>query len=262
MKRIIYLLSIVLALTSCKKENEFSYDKKLLNCYTEYMNYLDNYLFYNIPVLFPPHEPFTQKINFRYNDERIVEITGGLTAPLFYGQLVFSNEIYDSIIYENNSIKVFIKPEGVYSAFENPKSPIIYELDSNKSLKKVVTRDSVQHFFVYENDIIHEKNKDGELLRKFYFENNNLIKVEKEILNSEGTVIYKKEILLENYDNKHNPLKNNYFILGTFYRAFSENNFREITIYEYELKNGEMVIRSHSWQTIPIEYNEQGYPLL
>ncbi len=261
--KIFFVALFLLTIIGCKKEREFSIDKKLLSVYAEYMYYPSDYLGYYGSMVFPAHEQFALSIDMTYDLDNIVKIRGGLRQAYHYGAYTFfSDEIYDSIVRNENTIHVFILPEQCYSIFDKPKNPLVFELNEDNSLSKITKREGVQYLFTREGNTLLETSTDGQLVRKYYFENENLKKVVQEKFDTDGTMFYRKEIIFEKYDNKPNPLKNKYFIMGAFYRAFSKNNYTKITINEYEPRNGEMVICSSFWQTTIILYDENGYPVL
>ena len=254
------LLSILLL--SCEKDNEVSPDKRLRNCAIEYLYFEDNHLFRNNDYSFPAADALELKVRFKYKGEDIIKSIGGfLPVPdgTNFSNLIFKSEAYDSIVHQPNTTKVYTKPEVEYIWDDDPSNPIIYKTNKNNRLQKVIRRDSTTCNYVYSDDLIIEKDSENNIRRKFYFENNNLIKVETEDTNSEGVVDYRKEILFQDYDNKPNPLQNKYHILGAFYRAFSENNYEDIQVYEYERRDGEMKVTTDYWYEMPIDYDD-GYP--
>ncbi|MCF8307981.1 MAG: hypothetical protein K9I68_03135 [Bacteroidales bacterium] len=255
-------LLISMLLPSCEENSEISPDKKLQNCAIDYLYFKDNHLFRGRDYGFPAAEPLELKVRFEYENGKIVKSTGGfLPVPdgMDLTKLIFSSDLYDSIVHQNNTLKVYTKPEVEYVLDDEPSNPIIYKTDKNNRLQKVIRRDSTICNYFYRDNLIIEKDSENNIRRKFYFENNNLVKVETEDTNSEGVVDYRKKILFQDYDNNPNPLKNKYHILGAFYRAFSENNYEDIQVYEYERRDGEMKVTTDYWYEIPIDYDD-GYP--
>ena len=75
------------------------------------------------------------------------------------------------------------------------------------------------------------------------------------------TLVYKKEILFTEYDDRPNPLKNKFYILGAFYRAFSKNNYVKVSINEYDWIDGVFVKNQIFSFTVPFQYTAEGYPV-
>lgn len=247
---------------ACDKTNEITIDKLLLNCSVEYLNYIDNPLFANSDITFTPNDVLATKIHFEYKEDVLTGIKGGfLFVPGGnHMRLVFDEEfIYDSIVYDGKQIKVFTKPEFAYTAFDNPENPIIYQIDADNKLEKITKRDEVQLNYTYNNNQVIEKSNEGEVIRTFYLEEGNLVKVETNKYEF-GELTYKKELLFIDYDDKPNTLKNKFYIPGAFYRAFSKNNYTKYQLNEYRMVDGEFIQTSSYGFSMPIAYTSNGYP--
>lgn len=266
MKKILNSFIILLAICSCSKEESATPDLKLKSCAIEYLYFRDEIKYSNsFSMEFPPNDAFKTVVSYRYGDNRIIQATGGfMNVPSAgnFSNLLFSTEVYDSIVYVDSSIFVFTKPENNYSFFyDNPKNPTVYSKDSKGKLVRIVRRSGAELNYTYLINHIIEKDSLGNVLRNFYFENNNLVKIICESGDTSHPYYSKKEFLFQEYDTKPNPLKNMFHLSGAFFRAFSENNYQKLTINEYrKLENGEIGITSTSWYTSPIEYNAKGYP--
>jgi hypothetical protein len=93
-------------------------------------------------------------------------------------------------------------------------------------------------------------------------EDNNLVKVVKENIDLQGKLFRIEEMLFQEYDTNPNPFKNKYHISGAFYRAFSENNYKKTTKLVYTiLIDGTFGLLSTTWFSMPIIYDDKGYPL-
>lgn len=260
-----FVLFIVLSYflhPACNKSNEVTTNELLLNCSVEYLNYTDNPLFNNTDLTYPPNDALATKIHFEYNEDVLTGIKGGfvLVPDGNHMRLVFDEEfIYDSIVYDGNKVKVFTKPEFAYTAFDNPENPIIYQINTDNKLEKITKRDEVQLNYTYNNNQVVEKSHEGETLRTFYLEDGNLVKVETNKY-VQGVLAYKKELLFIDYDDKPNTLKNKFYILGAFYRAFSKNNYTKYQLNEYRMVDGEFIQTSSYSFSMPIAYTSNGYP--
>jgi hypothetical protein len=266
MRKTIIPFIFILTIFSCKKENITAPVHNLKNCAVEYLNFKDdNKYFNNSSMVFSPNDVLKTIVSFKYKDNRVIQATGGfINAPsgTNFSNLAFSTDVYDSIVYADNSIFVYTKPDVIYSFFsDNPKNPTVYTKDAKGKLIKIVKRDGTEINYTYQDNQIVEKNSNGKTLRNFYFENNNLIRITSEFGDTSNQYYSKKEFLFQEYDTKSNPLKDMYHLTGAFYRSFSENNYSKFTVNEYRhLENGKIGIISTGWFSMPIEYNTDGYP--
>ncbi len=267
MRNIPIVLITFLFLFSCKKVDQQAPAPKLQNCAIEYLNFTDDYRFAYNSLTYPPNDPEETICSYEYQNEKIVKVTGGflpLPAGSNFSNLVFSGDVFDSIVYNGNEISVFKK----YTNFQwaNSENPSIYNLDSQNQIQKLTVNNGFDTNFeinyTYSNNEITEKNKNGVTLRKLFMEGNNLVKIVKESIDLQGKLFRKEEIIFQEYDTNPNPFKNKYHISGAFYRAFSENNYKKTTKLVYTiLVDGTFGLLSTSSLSIPITYNERGFPL-
>ncbi|MDD4972311.1 MAG: hypothetical protein PHT07_23020, partial [Paludibacter sp.] len=145
--------------------------------------------------------------------------------------------------------------------------PTTFHFDASHKLIMFTKKDgpgpkTYKKYYKYSKNLINETDSAGNVLRKFYFERNNLIKVVTERYDSEGLIHYKKEILFQEFDNRLNPFKNMYYVKGAFFRAFSDNNYKSVTINKYRRSpEGELELMSYEWFSMPFSYNKNGYPM-
>ncbi len=259
-----FFLSSCFLHPACNKSDEPTIDKNLLNCSVEYLNYTDNPLFNNSDLTYPPNDVLATKIQFEYFEGVLVRIKGGFVPVPAGGNLtnlVFDVDlVYDSIVYEGKQVKVFTKPEFAYTAFDKPENPIIYQIATDDRIEKIIKRDEVQLIYYYNDNQVVEKSIEGEVLRTFYMENGDLVSVETKKY-VQGILAYKKEILFSEFDQSPNPLKNKFYILGAFYRAFSNNNYRKYQINEYGMVDGEFIQTSSYSFSMPFAYTSAGNPV-
>jgi hypothetical protein len=216
-------------------------------------------------IIFPPNDPYETKFYYQYESDKIVKTIGGFevvpAGTFIFGNLLFSTSVHDSLVYKSDSVYIYTRPDITYSLFDNPNDPSIYVYDSSDRLLKILRRDGFEIHYSYSNNQITEKAKNGMLLRNLYFENGNLIRTEQLDYWGQETVQHKREILFQEYDNNPNPFMNKHYILGAFLRAFSLNNYREITFNEYNLVDGNMVLTTTQTTPMPVDYNNGHYPL-
>lgn len=267
MRNFAILLFTFLFLFGCKKDDQPTPALKLQNCDIDYLNFSDDYRFANSTLVYPPKDRVETICTYEYENDKIVKVTGGfLRVPSGsnFSNFVFSRDVFDSIVYNSNEISVFTKYTNLPLA--NTSTPVIYNLDSQNRIQKLTLNNgfdtSFEVNYTYSNNEITEKNKNGVILRKFYMEGNNLVKIVKESLDFQGKLFSREEILFQEYDTNPNPFKNKYHISGAFYRAFSENNYKKTTKLVYTiLIDGTFGLLSTFWYFKTILYDEKGYPL-
>jgi hypothetical protein len=267
MRKVTLLIFTLLAVFSCKKEEISSITPKLKNCRVEYLFFNDDITMSGSQsIAIPPDNSQSPVCSYLYNDDKMIKLTGGFISVPLSGQ-IFSKDVYDSIYTTGRAIYVYTKYAVNDSLWEDRFNPIVYNLDSHKKLVKITKKDGSHSGefdlnYTYSENQITETFSDGRVRRKFYFEKNNLIKVVSEVLDFQGLVFSKKEILFEEFDDKPNPFKNMYFVKGAFFRAFSDNNYKSFTIKEYiRSSDGTFDLKSSYWYQMPFLYNTDGYPV-
>lgn len=265
--KLIVFICTLLIIFGCKKDEESAPAPKLQNCVVEYLNFSDDYRFAGSTINFPPNDALKTICSYEYQNDKIVKVIGGflrIPSGSNFSNFVFSEDVSDSIVYTGNEISVFTKNTNLPSA--NSGDPITYTLDSEDKIQKLTVNNgfntSLEVNYTYSNNEITEKNKNGVIIRKFYMEGNNLVKIVRESSDMQGNLIRKEEIHFQEFDTNPNPFKNKYHILGAFYRAFSENNYKKTTKFTYYvLPDGSFGQYSNYLFSMPILYNEKGYPL-
>ena len=268
MTRNLVLAVLISLFWSCQQDDLITPVPRLKNCAIEYLCFIDdNKYLYNSSMNIPPNDPLKTTVIFGFNNNQIIKTTGGfMNVPSGFNldNLSFSSDIYDSIVYRGNEILVFTKPRVIYahlSPKEKPNNPTIYELNKEGRLIRMARRDSVSISYSYTDNQIVETNDKNEILRNFYFENENLIKVTREYGDTNSTYYYKKEIIFQDFDKNPNPLKGLYQVTGAFYRAFSANNYSAYTINQYmRMEDGKIEKVGNYWYSMPIIYTTDGYP--
>lgn len=269
MKNIVIILILISLFWSCKQDEVITPVYRLKNCAIEYLNFFDDNKYLNNTALnFPANEALKTVVTFEYNNNKVIQSIGGfINAPsgMNLTNLIFSTDVYDSIVYRGNEILVYTKPNVFYSPSLSPKenrqNPTIYTLDQDGRLIRLLRRDSLMISYFYSDNLIVEKNSNNKILRNFYFENENLITVTKEYGDTTDSYYYKKEINFQDFDTNPNPLKGQYHLTGAFYRAFSTNNYSAYTIIEYmRMEDGKIGKVSTYLYSMPIIYTTEGYP--
>jgi hypothetical protein len=271
MKQTIIPYIIILTLFSCKKDEVPVTTPKLKNCRVEYLYFRDDIMMrYDQAMIILPMDSSFTGCTYTYSGNKLVRVEGGfVTVPngANFSNQAFSKDAYDSISYSNNTVYVNKKTRFEGATWNDNYNSGIFYLASDHKLVKTITKDTFHPNgtdlnYTYSENLVTETNSAGITRRKFYFENNNLVKVLYEKKDNQGVVFWKLEILFHEFDNKHNPFKNMYYVRGAFYRAFSENNYKSFTINEYyRLEDGTMGLLNYSWFTMPILYNVENYPL-
>jgi len=273
MKKSAIFLFIILNLFSCTKDENPTVTPKLKNCAVQYLLLFDDLERLNSGNSFfiDPGDTSGAFYSYLYADDKMIRSTGGFVyvpSGSNFSNQMFSKNVYDSIQNEGNLIYIFTKTNFDKTIVESPYNPAIYTLDSHKRLSAIVKRDGFRPegyslTYTYSDNLIIETNSKGQISRKFFFENKNLVKVITEYYDPKGILGMEKEIAFMGFDDKPNPFKNMYYVNGAFYRAFSENNYKSYSIREYfVLTDGTTtpigLYNSYAW---PIEYNANDYPM-
>lgn len=198
---------------------------------------------------------FSGKIKFEYNENgEIVKMIGGFVS-FYYPTGSGSEEgllIDDSLVNEVSYRGDVITAQDNYR-YNMPGRVIDYKIESGKLIaRKVKSYDDngieeiTDYQYEYGSNQIIEK-KDNKVFRTFYFEDDNLIKVEQVTRNYlTGEVMWKTEIVFSDYDSYENLLQGKYFVNGTFFKAFSKNNFRRLQKKHYDYIAGQYVDSGNS----------------
>jgi len=267
MKKILIPFVLIFCFVGCEEPDEVSVNSPLMSCNAQYLNFEDNHLFGNTGVVYPPPDSGKTRIVFDYDGNRIVKVSGGFDfipgGANFIEGLMFTSEIYDSIVHQGNAAYVYTRPERHYTfTNDQPENPIAYETDDRGYLKKVTRRSGKELFYAWEEDKITEMTRDEETIRTFYMAAGNLMRVEAITTRNNGEPWKKKEMIFTGYDQAPNPLRNKYHILGAFYRAFSQNNYTKMTIHQYLWEEESWAWKSSRAVEVSMYYNDQGQPLL
>lgn len=271
MRKSAAILLILIIVFSCKKDEIASTAPQLKNCRVEYLYFLDDIILKSGQSLcLLPEDTLFTGCSYSYANHLLTRVTGGFVAVPSgsnFSNLCFTKDAYDSISSVDNRIYVYTKFKIGGSIHEDINNPTVYYLDSQQRLIKINKRDAwhpngYDLNYTYSDNMVFEIGNNGLTRRKFYFENNNLVKVDYEMTDQLGAVFWKKEILFQEFDNMPNPFKNMFFVKGAFFRAFSENNYKSHTTNEYSRSSdGTLVPTWYSWFTMPILYNAEGFPM-
>ena len=267
MRNLIVFLTILFVITGCKKDEIKTAPQKLKNCNIPYLYFVDEvFLASGRETIFMPNDTLC---SYSFSGNYVSKVTGGFVmfpSGTNISSLIFSKDVYDSIVFNSNRVSIYQKYSFANSVDENTFNPMVFTMDSQQRLQKITIKDGYHPDgrdinYTYSDTLIKEIAYNGYDERTFYFKNNNLEKVVSKRKNSQGEYYLVREILFQNYDNSPNPFKNMYYVRGAFYRAFSENNYTKITNNEYGyLIDGTFGITAHSWWSMPISYNADGYP--
>lgn len=202
-------------------------------------------LFYEgVPAAVLANPNFSGKIKFEYNSNgQIIKMIGGpvnVNPGSGNGDFMFTDNMINAVSYQGSIIKAENRNGmGAYANF----NIIEYTVEQGRLIAKKVKDDDYEINYQYEyvhNQIIEKVGDD--LYRTFYFDNNNLVKVEQILYDYQTSeTVGKIDILLSNYDTHENLLQGKYFVNGAFYKAFSKNNFRNFERKHYNYIGGEYV---------------------
>lgn len=245
----ILCVAILLSFVSCSTdENETENNIKSYDL--SYMDYLNRY------------SGSSGSVKLQYDSQnRIIKRIGGLAplpASIGLETYIFSPEVTEDVVYNNNEIKITRNIPNWNLFFERKMI-----VDSkNRIIKKIIYKqapevnDSI--FYTYNNlNQIEEtlklngrpENSQTKIYQKakyYYNQQQNLdsivtINFEGGSLDT-GTEIYRTVEKFSNYDNATNPLKKLIIFDEIYYRAISKNNYAK---YEYlKYLNDELIQKS------------------
>ena len=186
MKKSAILLIVILVVFSCKKDEIPVTTPKLKNCRVEYLFFSDDILMKNYQefILLPMDSSFTG-CSYFYTDNKLTRVEGGfvpVAGGSNFSNQCFSKDAYDSISYSNNTVYVNKKIRFEGATTNDSYNSGIFYLDSDHKLVKTITKDTFHPDgtdlnYTYSQNLVIETNSAGITRRKFYFENNNLVKV-------------------------------------------------------------------------------------
>jgi hypothetical protein len=264
MKRLLLLLTIVFLLVCCTAPSGNKPERYLKTVYIEYLDFTNDFRFPDTQIGYTSAPSFTTSCSYEYNKDQVLKVSGGFketAGGTSVSIFVFTNSVYDSLVYNGNTVSAYTKPAFYYFSTDNPAKPTVYEMNSDNKIVKFTRRDGYVFNYSYKGNTAAEKNSAGDTLRLFYFDNNNLVRIVRNYTDNNGAVVSVMETLFQNFDDSPNPLYNRYYLAGAYYRAFSKNNFIDRTQnYYVKLANGSLKLLSTSNSSVPITYDDYGYP--
>lgn len=273
MKKILSLCIISFLMIGCKKNepNDLSnFTPRLKTCMVNYLFFQDDISFaeYNDLAYLPGESLYC---SYYYHQEDVNKVVGGFmpipTGTNLTSYIFINSRVYDSIQIGNNTFQIYTKyinDSGQIN--EKHYNPTVYHFDNQNKLIKVTRINSLfpdgyDLKYYYSENQIRESFNDNFTTRTFYFQNSNLVKIVSEHYDNHGVLFSVKEILFQDYDDKPNPFKNKNYLLGAFFRSFSENNYQGYTINKYyRSEDSTMVLNSTVHVSTPLTYNSYGYP--
>lgn len=217
---------------------------------------------------------YSGKFYFEYDNQNRMNLIKGEVVRLPPGQggnYMFiddskENPVQSKISYDGNVVKVDRVP-SISISYNNFSyinfETVFYTIENSKITKRKIISEDLKHELVYNYEYsenkVFEKLNDGKLLRTFYFEKGNLIKVETIYKDNMSKEIYgKDEVIFLDYDLTKNYLKGKFYINGAFLNAFSENNFRKFEINKYSYQDNKYELTSSYKQDIQFGYDSNG----
>ena len=200
-----------------------------------------------------PSTVVSQAFHFKYNNDRFVKRSGGFIqiCSATNCKTVFSQEIYDTVIYNsNNTIEVITKSTDPIFYPMRPDTTI-YTILNNRPQSKIRYNPTSNYYdttlFYYSSNQKLERTLErskGAVYEQLYTYNTsgNLEKVTGRITSLfTGTLLYISEERLGNYDSTRNPLKGYWLWDQCLYGSLSENNFRTYTYYKTDVQTGGII---------------------
>lgn len=234
-------------------------------------------------ILYPNSFPYNNaelSYIFQYdNEKRLIKKIGGFLQSSWgtgyegFG-LYFTDKIYTSLIYNNNS--VVVEDFSFSSDFNVLKNSKFFIIQNDQIQQKEIPSANNSYLdkklaYKYVNNQISEIKtilpnmpydptdpydyKESYIENFFYDSKGNLLKTEY-ILQNNGINTKEKTVrIFEDYDNSSNPWKRLRLLDEFFYRSISKNNFRKYREIKYDFAGN---IISHKEQTWTFNYDTNG----
>ncbi|MFZ4455873.1 MAG: hypothetical protein ACOYOT_06595 [Bacteroidales bacterium] len=246
---IIFTLIILINLFSgCSKDNE-PQNNMIDSYFYGYMDY-ENYA----------TSPNAINVKLIYENGKVIKRVGDmLISPYF--PTITTDSIYDEITYINNEIHI-VKKSNFW--IMNPNERIIY-LDNQQRMLKMIDYQTNTGFdkTIYEYDskglllkstTILDLRKDTIFTHYYFNSSSNLDSI---VTYSIENPLYKRVIVLSDYDNHINPMKHLFLFKETFNRSLSKNNYRQKEI--KEITDNQLFIHNIFKNSFP--YDSNGNPI-
>lgn len=221
--------------------------------------FFDDFGFWDFVI--PPN--VSGKLYFDYDLQgRIVKTRGGFIKNIpgqNVADFIFTEDAFDTITYQGNKVTV------QYSAnYPDARSKKQFTFASNGNPISVNVKGNnfnvpfeIDYTYVYSANQVEEK-LNGNINRRFFLENDNLVKVEQFYYTSTNIVFRKEETFFSNYDDSANLLKGKFFINGNFCKAFSKNNYKKVSWQFWRLYEGEFISAGEGYVYPEITYDSNG----
>lgn len=236
------LLGILISYSCSSDDNSTEDNCKLLSYQSAqlYYEYLDR-------NLFGATNSFSLNfdgVNLVYdNQNRISGVSGGprkIPSGPNLSEWIMSNDVAYSITYSGNTVTTTSVVTSFFGETNNVYTISASKIDSRSVILLVgLIYDTVHFTYEYGNNKVLEY-KNNALYRTFYFEDDNLLKVEElrygNLENPFGepnTLVGKFEIVFSEFDILPNLLEGKFYLDGAFFKAFSKNNYHKIERLQY-----------------------------
>jgi hypothetical protein len=244
MKKLHKILLLLLCISCSTNDDENTIDPCKLKSYKTVQLYFEYFDRQDLGVRFDGFDPNFEGIQLEYDSSnRIVKVIGGPRPfPMGSNQIGwFTSALtqYD-LVYSQNNINITSVIESFYGDTTND-----YTIEDSKIVERSIIiqqgllNEKVNFTYQYQGNAVLEY-KEEDLYRTFYFENNNLVKIEELIYHDmnnplqESDILYAKyEIVFSEFDNLQNLLEGKFFIDGAFFKSFSKNNYHKIELVYY-----------------------------
>lgn len=227
------------SINSCRLEN-VSIAPMIFDNYVPYFSYLED------PFIGPGVA--NKRMLFEYDElDRISNITGGpARIPTGSGiEWIFYDLNNYEISYDGNKVIIDSQVQTVNGENKNEFVIINGKIVSKKiiSTTNYIGYNVTEFTYEYFDEYVEEY-REEELYRKFYFVNNNLIRIEQLFYDNSDNLAGKSDIVFSEFDDSINLMQGLFYVDGSFYLAFSKNVYKSITNIVYEYVNGDFIALS------------------
>ncbi len=181
-------------------------------------------------------------------------LTGGLKSQ--------GIDTYHNFFYKGNLVTLISGVDSKEVVFKPEEIQLTLDVKGNLIKRINCQLNDTTDYFYSDNGLLSKSvSSNGgysKVTRFFYFDSNkNLVRINGEIDNGWGYKYFVFEYF-EEYDTAINGFKNLGIIEGAFIRSLSQNNFN---VYACATYDGESTLLDTMRITLPIDYDENGYPI-
>lgn len=253
--KVFSVIAFVIFMSSCSNEDSISNE-----AVTEFSPQSYHFVNMDYPINMAISISLDNLVKIEYDENnKIIKRVGGkyyLAAGSGAGS-VFTNEIYDELIYSNNLIQINRKTSSTNYFIHDFERKFLLD-NQNRVIKKITYQESI---YPYNDTINYFYNNLGQISEtfkgdidlfnekaKFYYNGNgNLDSIVATKHYQNEPFSSKTKEVFSNFDNTPNPLKKLVIFEETFNRALSKNNYSKYEKLTYDSNNNLINSEFRNW---------------